>query len=215
MCICIYIYFFFGSNTIVVIFYSIGPPSGYIWLWELDHKEASMPKNRCLWTVVLEKTPESPLKSKEIKPVSLKGNQPWIPIGRTDAETEAPVFWSSGANTCLIGKVTDAGKDQQQKENRASEDEMAGWHHRCNGHELGQTPGDAEGQGGLACCSPWGRKELDTMGQLNNSNIVVIISDLWFCLWLFYLTLCPVHLYFVLCSFYHQFNAFSSLSNNL
>ena len=94
-----------------------------------------------LWTVVLEKTPESPLDSKEIKSVNLKGNQPWIHIGKTDAEAETPVFWSSDANNWLIEKVPDAGKDWGQKEKRASEDEMAGWYHQCNGHELGQTSG--------------------------------------------------------------------------
>ena len=90
-----------------------------------------------------------------IKPVSLKGNQPWILIGRTDAKAETPVFWSSDANNWLFGKVPDAGKDWGQ-EKRVSEYEMAGWHHQCNRHELGQTLGNGEGQGGLACCSPWG-----------------------------------------------------------
>ena len=98
-----------------------------------------MPKNWCLQTVVLEKTLESPLDSKEIKPINLKRNQPWILIGRTDAEAEAPVFCSSDANRWLLGKVLDAGKDWGQKERRVTEDEVTGWHHRCNGHELGQT----------------------------------------------------------------------------
>ena len=83
---------------------------------------------------------------------------------RTDAEAEAPVFWSSDANRRLTGKVPDAGKDGGQKEKRASEYEMVGWHHQCNEHELGQTPGDGEGQGSLAYCSPRGPKELDTTG---------------------------------------------------
>ena len=106
---------------------------------------------------MLEKIPESPLRSKEIKPINLKGNQPWILIGRTDTEAEAPVFCSPDANSRLIGKVPDTGKDWGQ-EKRASEDEMPGWHHQCNGHELGKTLGDGEGQGVLACCSPWGRR---------------------------------------------------------
>ena len=88
-----------------------GLPSGHIWLWELDCKESRAPKNRCLWTLLLGKTPESPLDSGEIKPVSLKGNQPWILVGRTDAEAEAPVLWSSDTNSWLIGKVLGAGKD--------------------------------------------------------------------------------------------------------
>ena len=91
---------------------------------------------------MLEKIPESPLDSKEIKPVNLKGNQPYILIGRTAAEAEAPVFPSPDVSSRLIERVPDAGKDQGQKEKRVSEDEMAGWHRRCNGHELGQTSGD-------------------------------------------------------------------------
>ena len=82
-----------------------GFPSGHVQLWELDHKKGRIPKNRCLGTVVLEKAPESPLGSKEIKPGNLKGDQPWISTGRTDAEAEAPVFWSSDVNRWLIGKV--------------------------------------------------------------------------------------------------------------
>ena len=94
--------------------------------------------------MVLEKTPESPLDSKKVKPVNLKEKQPWILIGRIDAEAEAPIFWSPNVNNRLIGKSPDAGKDWGQKEKRVSEDEMAGWYHKCNGHELGQTPGDGE-----------------------------------------------------------------------
>ena len=109
---------------------------------------------------MLEKTPESPLNSKEIKPVNLKGDQPQIFTGKTDAE--APVFWSSDVNRRLTGKVPNAGKDLGQE--KMSEDEMAGWHHKCNGHELGQIPGDGDGQGGLVCCGPWERKGLDTTG---------------------------------------------------
>ena len=99
-----------------------GLPSGHIQLWKLDCKEGRVPKNWYLWTVVLEKTPESPLDSKEIKPVNLKGNQPWILFGRTDARCQ---FWSSDANSWLTGKVPDDLKDWGQKEKRASEGEMA------------------------------------------------------------------------------------------
>ena len=126
-------------------------------------------KDWCLRATVLEKTPESHLDSKEIKPVNPKGNQSWILIGRTDAEAETPVIWSFDVNSWLIGKVSDAGKDWGQKK-RASEDEMAGWHHRRNGHELGQTSGDGEGQRGLVCCSPRGRQESDPTGQLNKNK---------------------------------------------
>ena len=130
-----------------------------------------MPKNWCLQTVVLEKTPpESLLDSKEIKPVNLKGNQPWILIGKTDAEAEAPVFWSPDVNSQLIGKGSDAGKDWGQKEKRVSENEMAVWHYSWNGHELGQSSRYGEGQGVLVWCSPWGHKEPDTAGRLKNSN---------------------------------------------
>ena len=95
---------------------------------------------------------QSPLDNEEIRPVNLKGNQQWILIERTDAE--APVFWSPDMTRQLIGKVPDAGKDWGQEEKRASEDEMAEWHHWCNGHKIGKTSGDGEGQGGLTCCSP-------------------------------------------------------------
>ena len=128
-----------------------GLSSGHVRLWELDHKEGRAPKNWCLQTVVLEKTLESPLDSKEIKPVNLKGNLPWKLTGRTDAEAEAPGFWSPDTNSRLTGKIPDAGKDWGQKEEKASEDEVAGWHHWCNGHELRQTSGDGEEQGGLVC----------------------------------------------------------------
>ena len=108
---------------------------------------------------------ETPLDSKEIKPVNLKGDQPWIFMGRTHAEAETPVFWSSDANRWLTGKVPDAVKAQGQKEKRVSEDKMAGRHHQCNEHELGQTPGDGEGQGGLTCCSLWVAKSQTTLSD--------------------------------------------------
>ena len=113
---------------------------------ELDHKEDQMPKNWYFWIVVLEKTLESPLDSKEIKPVNPKGNQPWILIGRTGAEAEAPIRWPPDAKSQHIGKDLDAGKDGGQ-EKGATEDEMAGWHHWLNGHEFEQTLGDCGGQG--------------------------------------------------------------------
>ena len=135
-----------------------GLPSGHISLWELDCKQGWLPKNQCLQTVVLEKILESPLDCKESKPVDLKGDPPWIFTGRTDAEAEAPVFWSSDVKSWLIGKDPDAGKDWEQKK-RALVDEVVWWPHQYNAHELGQTSGDIEGQGGLAYCSPWGCKE--------------------------------------------------------
>ena len=145
---------------------SYGLCSSSVQMWELDHKEGWALKGWCFQ--IVEKILETPLDSKEIKPVSLKADQPWMFTWRTNAETS--IFWSSDVNSWLIGKVLDAGKDRGQKERRASEDEMAGWHHWCSGHELGKTLGDDEGQRGLMCCSPWCCKELDTIGQLNNNN---------------------------------------------
>ena len=139
-------------------------------MWELDHKEGWALKNWYFQIVVLEKIVESPLDSK-IKPLDPKGNWPWIFIGRTDAEAEAPILWPPDVRSRLIGKDPDGGKDWGQKEKRVSEDEMAGWYHWCNGHELGQTLGDGEGQRGLVYYSPWGRKEWDTTERLNNKNI--------------------------------------------
>ena len=145
---------------------SYGFARSHVWMWELDHKEGWVPKNWCFWTLVLEKTLESPLNSKEIKQVNPKGNQPWIFIGRTDAEAEAPIVRPPDVKNWLTGKDPDDGKDWKQ-EKGVTEDEMTGWHHRPTGHEFEQTP---EGQGSLVCCNPWGRKESDTAEWLNNSR---------------------------------------------
>ena len=126
-------------------------------------------------TVVLEKISESPLDSKEIKPVNLKGNQPWMFIGRTDAEAEAPILWPPDTRSRFIGNDPDAGKDWRQKEKRVAEAEMVGWHHRFNGHELGQTSADSEGQGGLACCSPWGHKRVKHDWATEQQHIHLIL----------------------------------------
>ena len=144
-------------------------------MWELGHKEGWAPKSWCFQTVVLEKTPESPLHCKEIKPVSSKANQPWIFIGRTDAEAEAPIFWPPDVKSQLIGKDPDSGKDWRQEEKGTTEDKIVGWHHQLNGHEFEQAPGDGQGQGRLVCCSPWGHKESDRTEGLNNSNKYHII----------------------------------------
>ena len=111
---------------------SYGFSSSPGWMWELDHKESWAPKNWCFWTVVLEKTLESPLDSKEIKSVHPKGNQYWIFIGRTDAEAEAPTLWPPDVNDWLIWKDPDAGKDWRWEEKGMTEDEMVGWHRQCN-----------------------------------------------------------------------------------
>ena len=127
-------------------------------MWELGHKESWALKNWWFWTVVLEKTLESPLDCKEIQPVNRKGNQSWIFIGRTDAEAEAPVLWPPDVKNRLIGKDLDAGKDWRQ-EKEMTEDEVVGWHHWLDGHEFAQAPEVGDGQGSLSCCSPWGHKE--------------------------------------------------------
>ena len=110
----------------------------HIWMWELDYKESWAPKNWCFWTVVLEKTLESPLGCKEIKPVNSKGTQSWIFIGRTDAEAETPVLWPPDSKNWLIGKDSDGQKDWRQEEKGTTEDEMVGWYHPLNEHELGK-----------------------------------------------------------------------------
>ena len=134
---------------------SYGLSSRHVQMWELDHKEGWRSKNRCFQTVVLEKTLESPLDCREIKPVNPKGNPSWMFIGRTDAEGEAINTLVTWYKELTHWKRPDAGKDWRQQEKWVAEDEMVGWHHWFNGHELSQTMGDGEEQGGLACCSPW------------------------------------------------------------
>ena len=146
---------------------SYGFSSSHVSIWELDYKENWAPKNWCFWTVVLEKTLESPWDYKEVKPVHPKGNQSWIFIGWTDALAETPILWSPDAKNWLVGKHPDARKDQRQGEKGTTEGEMVGWHHQVNGHEFEEALGVGDGQGSLACCSPWGRKELDMTERLN------------------------------------------------
>ena len=139
----------------------------HVWMWELDYKESWEPKNWCFWTVVLEKTLVSPLDWKEIQPVSPKGNQSWIVIGRTDAQVETSVLWPHDSKNWPLGKDPDAGKEQKQEKKGTTEDEMVGWHHWLNGYEFVQPLGVGDGQGSLACCSPWGHKESDMTERLN------------------------------------------------
>ena len=131
-----------------------------------------------LWTVVLEKTPESPLDCKEIQPVHSEGDQPWDFFGRNDTKAETPILWPPHAKSWLIGKDSDAGRDWGQKEKGTTEDEMAGWHHRLEGCESEWTPGAGDGHGGLACCNSWGRKESDTTEQLNWTELNWYIWEL-------------------------------------
>ena len=146
---------------------SYGFSSSRVWMWELDYKESWAPKNWWFWTVVLEKILESPLDCKEIQPVHPRGNQSWIFIGRTNAEAETPKVWPPDVKNWPIGKDPDAGKDWRQEEKRMTEKEIVGWHHWLDGHEFEQALGVGDGQGNLACCSPWGPKELDMTEWLN------------------------------------------------
>ena len=134
---------------------------------ELDYKESWVPKNWCFWTAMLEKSLESPLDCKKIQPVHPKGDQSWVYIGRTDAKAETPVLWPPDVKSWLVWKDPDAGKDWGQEQKGMTEDEMVGWHQRLNGHEFGQTPAVSDGQGGLACCGSWGRKESDSTERLS------------------------------------------------
>ena len=136
-------------------------------MWKLNREESWAPKNWCFWTVVLEKTLESPLDCKEIQPVHSEGNQPWDFFGRTDAKAETPILWPPDAKSWLIWKDPDAGKDWGWEKKGTTEDEMVGWHHQLNGHGFGWTLGVGDGQGGLGCCSSWSCKESDMTEQLN------------------------------------------------
>ena len=138
-----------------------------VWVWKLDYEESWALKNWCFWTVVLEKTLESPLDRKEIQQVHSEGDQPWDFFGRNDAKAETPVLWPPHAKSWLIGKDFDAGRDWGQEKKETTEDEMAGWHHGLDGHESEWTPGVGDGQGGLACCDSWGHKQSDTTEWLN------------------------------------------------
>ena len=141
----------------------------FVRMWELDHKEGWVQKNWC-FKLCWRRLFECPLDCRKIKPVNLKGNQPWTFIGRTDAETEAPILWAPDVKSQLVGKDPDAGKDWGQYEKGETEDKMVGWHHRLSGHEFEQTPGDSEGQWCLVSCWSWSYKESDTTWWLNSNN---------------------------------------------
>ena len=132
---------------------SYGFSSSHVWMWDLDHKESWVLKNWCFRTVVLEKTLESPLDCKEIKPVNPKGNQSLIFIGRTVAKAEAPILWPPNAENWLIERDPGAGNDWGQEQKEATENELIGWHYWINGNEFEQTLGDNKGQRSMACCS--------------------------------------------------------------
>ena len=144
-------------------------------MWVLDLKEGWRSRHWCFWTVVLEKTFESPLDCKEIKPVNPKGNQSRIFFGTTDAEAEVPILWPPD-----MKKDPDAGKDWRQEEKGTTEDEVIGWHHLLNGDEFEQLPGDIKGQGNLACCSPWSckiRHNLVTKQQFWSWHCILLLSS--------------------------------------
>ena len=138
----------------------------------VNREEGWAPKNWSFWTVVLEKTLESPLDCKEIQLVHSERDQPWDFFGRNDAKAETPVLWPPHANSWLIGKDSDAGRDWGQKEKGMTEDEMAGWHRWLDGLESEWTPGSGDGQGGLACCKSWGRKESDMTERMIWSDLI-------------------------------------------
>ena len=142
-------------------------------MWKFDYKESVVLKNWCFWAVVLEKTLESPLDWKEIQPVHPKGDQSFV-------EAETPILWPHDGKNWLIGKDPDAGKDWRQEEKGMTEEEMVGWHHWLNGHEIEQALGIGDGQGSLACYSSWGHKESDTTEWLNwtEANFVGLMNKL-------------------------------------
>ena len=140
---------------------------GHVWMWELDYKESWVRKNWCFWTLVLEKTLESPLEYQELQPVHPKGDQSWVFIEGTDVEAETLTLWPPDAESWLIGKDPDAGKDWGQEEKGTTEDEMVGWHHWHNGHGFVWTLGVGDGQGGLPCWSSWRHKGSDMTERLN------------------------------------------------
>ena len=137
-----------------------------------------------LLNYVSEETLECPLDCKEIQPVHPKRDQSWVFIGRTDAEAETPILWPPDAKSWLIGKDPDAGKDWGQEKKGMTEDEMVGWYHRFDIHGFGWTPGVNDGQGGLACCSSWGRKESDTTEWLNWTELERVQLFVWLCCFL-------------------------------
>ena len=164
----------FQSRDITLSSQGYGFSHGHVWMWELNCEESWKPKNWCFWTVVLENT--LPLDCKEIQSVHPKGDQSWVFFGRNDAEAETPVLWPPHAKSWLIGKDSDAERNWGQEKKGMTEDEIAGWHYQLDGHEFEWTPGDVDGQGGLACYDSWGCKESDTTERLNWTEIKLKIS---------------------------------------
>ena len=152
--------------------------SSHVWIWELDHKEGWVVKNWCFWIVVLEKTLESPLDCKEIKPVNPKGDQSWIFTGRVDVEAEAPILWSPDVKSQLLEKTPMLGKIESWR--RRGRQRMRCLNGVINSTDISeQAFRDGEGQGSLSCCSPWGCKESDTTVQLNNNVLSNVDNKVW------------------------------------
>ena len=149
---------------------SYGFSSNHVWMWELDHKKGWVPKNWCFWTVVLKKTLESPLNSKVIKPGIHKEINPEYSLEGL-MKLKLP-FLATWCGQSTHGKDPDAGKDWRQKQKGATEDEIVRKHHWSNGHKFEKTPGDGEGQGSLACCSPQGHKDLAPERQPGSSWVL-------------------------------------------
>ena len=158
---------------------SYGFSSSHVWMWELDYKESWAPKNWCFWTVVLEKTLESPLNYKEIKQVNRKGDQSWIFIGRPEAKAEAPIVWPPDEKNWLTRKDPDAGKDPRWEEKGMTDDEMFLWHYRLNGYECEQAPGVCDGQGSLACCKSMGSQRVrhDWVTEVNWTTSYLLLYE--------------------------------------
>ena len=144
-------------------------------MWELECEESWVLINWCFWTVVLEKTVESPLDCKEIQPVHPKGNQSCVFIGRTDVEAETAILWPPHEKSWLIGKDPDAARDWGLEEKGTKEVEMAGWHHWLDAHEFRCTLGVGDGQRGLTCCNSWGHKQLETTEWLNWTELTFFL----------------------------------------
>ena len=155
-------------------------------MWELDSEESWASKNRCFWTVVLEKTLESPLDCKEIQPAHSKGDQPWVFFGRNDAKAGTPILWPPHVKSWLIGKDSDAGRDWGQEEKGTTEDEMAGWQHRLDVSEFEWTPGVGDGQGGLACWDSWVARSRTRLSDWTELNWSVQCEDL-ICAYIIYI----------------------------
>ena len=187
-------------------------------MWELDCEESWVLKNWCVWTVVLEKTLESPLDCKKIQPVHSEGDQPWDFFGRNDAKAETTVLWPPHVKSWLTGKDSHDGRDWRQEEKGTTEDEMSGWHHWLDGCESERTLGVGDGQGGLACCNSWGCKESDTTERLNwtelklgafmlTSLILLLYISLYHsmlpCLFFFCHSLFKKSILFDMCSYFH------------